>query len=208
MAEAGISIEEPVVHWYLARTGLPAIIQLVIVPVVTMRLLSEENRSGTLEMLLSAPVNETSVVLAKFVAVLIFWLVTWAPYFLYLVALRVVGGEEFDYRPLLSFGLALLACGSGFMAMGLFCSALTKNQIIAAVLTFVGMMIHLTFLLLQGLFARGSVWSDIFSYASFFELWQNTLNGNFAPRFLMFHVSAAVFFLFLSVKTLEARKWK
>ncbi len=128
---------EPIVAFYLGNE-IPVIIQMIIVPVLTMRLLSEEKRSGTLEMLLTAPVNETTIVLAKFIAALIFWLLTWLPYFLYLVALRVIGGETFDIRPLLAFGLALIATGGGFMAMGLFFSAITRNQIIAAVLTFVG----------------------------------------------------------------------
>jgi ABC-2 type transport system permease protein len=198
---------EPIVASYLGA-AIPVIIQMIIVPILTMRLLSEEKRSGTLEMLLTVPVNEGTIVLAKFIAVLIFWLLTWVPYFLFLVALRVVGGEEFDYRPLLSFGLALIASGAGFMAMGLFFSALTRNQIIAAVLTFVGMMVHLSLYLFQGFFGPGSVWTDVFQYASFFDLWQSFSEGNFAPRFLMFHVSAAVFFLYLSAKVLEARKWK
>jgi ABC-type transport system involved in multi-copper enzyme maturation permease subunit len=147
-------------------------------------------------------------VLAKFVAVLIFWLVTWLPYFLFLVGLRVVGGEEFDYRPLLSFAMALAATGGGFMAMGLFFSTITRNQIIAAVLTFVGMMVHLSLFMFQGVFDPGSIWRDVFTYASFFDVWRGFLQGNFAPRQLIFHLSAMVFFLFLSVKVLEARKWK
>jgi ABC-type transport system involved in multi-copper enzyme maturation permease subunit len=159
-------------------------------------------------MLLTSPVNESSIVLSKFLACWIFWMISWLPYFLFLVGLRVVGGEEFDYRPLLSFGLALAATGGGFMAMGLFFSSITKNQIIAAVLTFVGMMVHLSLFMFQGVFDPGSIWREIFTYASFFDLWRTYLQGNFAPRYLIFHVSAMVFFLFLTVKVLEARKWK
>jgi ABC-2 type transport system permease protein len=208
MADAqNFPVFEPMVAIYLGET-LPIIVQLVIVPLMTMRLLSEEKRSGTLEMLLTAPVNESTVVLSKFLAVLIFWLLTWLPYLLFLVALRVVGGEEFEYRPVLSFALALVATGSGFMAMGLFFSSLTRNQIIAAVLTFVGMMIHLSFILFQGTFAPGSVWQDIFQYASFYDLWNSAASGNLGPRFLVFHLSATVLFLYLSAKVLEARKWK
>ncbi len=184
---------------------LPVIVQFIVVPVLTMRLLSEEKRSGTLEMLLTAPVNESSVVLAKFTGVLIFWLISWLPYFLFLVALRVVGGEEFDYRPLLGFGLGLVVTGSGLLAMGLFFSSITRNQIIGAVLTFVGMLL---LLLAPFLFEERSSWREIANYASFWTLWRNLVIGDFAPRYLIFHLSAALFFLFLSVKVLEARKWK
>lgn len=206
-ARQGQTLFEPIVQYYLGN-AIPVIIQMIVVPVLTMRLLSEEKRSGTLEMLLTAPVNETSVVLAKFLAVWIFWLITWLPYFFFLVGLRVVGGEEFDYRPLLSFSLGLAATGAGFMAMGLFFSSITRNQIIAAVLTFVGMMVHLSLFMFQGIFDSGSTWREVFAYASFFDMWRAYIQGNFAPRFLIFHISAAVFFLFLSVKVLEARKWK
>lgn len=185
--------------------GIPIIAHLMIVPVLTMRLLSEEKRSGTLEMLLTVPLNETSVALAKFTAVLIFWLLTWLPYFLFFVALRVVGGEEFDYAPLLGFGVGLVVSGSGLLAMGLFFSSITRNQIIAAVLTFVAM---LTLILAPNFFPEGSNWEEIANYASFMELWRNLLRGDFAPRYLVFHLSAAVFFLYLTVKVLEARKWK
>jgi ABC-type transport system involved in multi-copper enzyme maturation permease subunit len=203
----GEAADEPIVFFYLGN-AIPVIIQMIVVPVITMRLVSEEKRSGTLEMLLTAPVNEVSVVLAKFVAAWIFWLITWLPYFLFLVGLRVVGGEEFDYRPLLAFALALAAAGGGFIAMGLFFSSVTQNQIIAAVLTFVGMMVHLSLYMAQGVFDPGSVWREIFTYASFFDLWRMFLQGNFAPRYLVFHLAAMVFFLYLSVKVLEARKWK
>ncbi len=206
-AVRGETIFEPIVYFYLGN-AIPVIIQMIVVPVLTMRLLSEEKRSGLMEMLLTAPVNESSVVMSKFLAVWIFWLLTWLPYFLFLVGLRVAGGEEFDYRPLLSFALALAATGGGFMAMGLFFSSITQNQIIAAVLTFVGMMVHLSLFMFQGVFDPGSVWREIFTYASFFDLWRMYLQGNFAPRFLVFHVATMVFFLYLSVKVLEARKWK
>lgn len=201
----GQTIFEPMAPYYLGHV-LPVIIQLVLVPALTMRLVSEEKRSGTLEMLLTAPVNEVSVVLAKFTAVLIFWMATWVPYFLYLVALRVVGGEEFDYRPFLSFGFSVFATGCGFLAVGLFCSSVTRNQVIAAVLTFVAMLLHLFVVIFKQLVSGGL--KDVLEYMDYYELWQNSLRGNFTPSNLIFHLSIAVFFLFLSVKVLEARKWK
>ncbi len=201
----GATIAEPIMQHYLGSI-IPVIIQMLVVPALTMRLLSEEKRSGTLEMLLTAPVNETSVVLAKFFAVWIFWSLTWLPYFLFPVALRVVGGQEFDYHPLISFALGLLVTGAGFMAMGLFFSSITRNQIIAAILTFVGMMVHLSMHLWLFLDPGGG-WREILTYMSFFDMWLSFIRGNFAPRFLVFHASIAVFFLFLSVKVLEARKW-
>ena len=68
-----------------------------------MRVFSEEKRTGTLEMMLTAPVNEITLLVAKFLAAWIFYLLTWLPLWLFLVGMRALGAEEFDYRPVLSF---------------------------------------------------------------------------------------------------------
>jgi ABC-type transport system involved in multi-copper enzyme maturation permease subunit len=200
---------EPIVRNYIFSV-IPVIAQIFIVPAITMRLLAEERRTGTLEVLLTAPVNETTVVLSKFFAAWFFFLVTWIPWWLFLIALTTLGGTEFDYRPILSFNMALLASSAGFIAMGLFFSALTQNQIIAAVLTFVGMMAPLGAYFAKFLaeVPQGSTWYQVLTYVSFIDLWFNSIRGEFAPRMLVFHVSVAVFFLYLTVKIIEARKWK
>ncbi len=135
---------EPIIGSYIFHIW-PVIVQIFIVPVLTMRLLSEEKRTGTLEVLMTAPVNEISIVLGKFLAAWVFYMLTWLPWWLFLVGLRYFGGEEFDYRPVLSFSAALMVISAGLLSMGLFFSSLTNNQIIAAVLTFVGVIAHLGF---------------------------------------------------------------
>src|SRR5262249_28116612 len=112
----------------------------LMVPALTMRLVSEEKRSGTLEVMLTAPVSEWLVIVSKFFATWLFFMVCWLPSGLFLIALRLEGGAPFDSRPLPGFYLALAASGAAFVAMGLFFSVLTKNQIVAAVFTFVGMI--------------------------------------------------------------------
>jgi ABC-type transport system involved in multi-copper enzyme maturation permease subunit len=180
---------------------------IFVVPVLTMRLLSEERRTGTLEVLLTAPLDETTVVLSKFFAALIFFLVLCLPWGLFLVGLRVQGGEPFDYRPLLSFFIALAATGAGFLSMGLFFSSLTRNQIAAAVLTFVGMVALTLVYFLQTDLPLSSTAKVFLNYTSYLELWRDSLGGTLSPRYLIFHISAAIFWLFLTVKVLEARKW-
>jgi hypothetical protein len=90
--------------------------------------------------------------------------------------------------------------------LGLFFSSITRNQIISAVLTFAAIL-GLTAVFWWGMETTVSPWREIFNYVSYLDLWLNALEGNFAPRFLLFHLSVAVFFLFLTVKVLEARKW-
>src|ERR1700677_1407262 len=120
ITEARSAVPEPIVQFYIISL-IPVFAQMFVVPVLTMRVLSEEQRSGTLEVLLTAPVNEMPVVLSKFFAALTIYMVSWLPMYLYLVGLWVIGGERFDYRPVLSFTLAVLATGAGFIGMGIFC---------------------------------------------------------------------------------------
>jgi ABC-type transport system involved in multi-copper enzyme maturation permease subunit len=202
---------EPIVAQYFFAL-IPVIVQIFIVPAITMRLLAEEKRTGTLEVLLTAPVNEATVVISKFLGAWLFYLLTWAPMWLALMALRspYLGDTEFDYRPLLSFNLAMISVGAGFIAMGLFFSALTNNQIIAAVLTFVGMIAHLAAYLVKWTtdLTPGTTWYEVLTYVSYLDLWLNALEGVFAPRYLIFHVSVTVFFLYLTIQVLESRKWR
>ncbi len=203
-------IFEPIVGIYIFGI-FPVIVQLFVVPILTMRLFSEEKRTATIEVLLTAPVNEFSIVLSKFFACWIFYMLTWVPWWLFLVSLRYFGGQEFDYRPALSFNVALAVISAGLIAMGVFFSSLTSNQIVAAVLAFVGVIIHLVlyFLKHQGGFIRqGGVAHEIISFVNFYDLWNTSLGGLVSPRHLVFHASVAVFFIFATVKVLESRKWK
>ena len=198
---------EPIVQRYPSAEIVGIFEVVFLVPAITMRLFSEEKRTGTLEVLLTAPVNEPSVVLSKFLAAWMFFLICWIPTGLYLVALRSAGGGAFDYRPLLSYYLVLAATGAGFVGMGLFFSSLTTNQVIAAVLTFAGMM----FLLLM-------IWAQRFPFLpdglkaglwklNFYSLWSSALGGQLSVPDVLIHLSLAVFWLFLTVKVLEVRKW-
>ena len=183
---------------------------LVEVPGLTMRLMAEERRSGTLEVLLTAPVSEASIILSKFLATWLFFLITWVPSAMFLVALRVETGVPFDYRPLLSFYLALAAQGVGFLAIGLFFSTLTRNQIVAFVFTFVVMLgFLLCYMLREEASPVGLIqFIQVFlGRLSFIHVWRESLSGQLPVRDVLLWISVGVFFLFLSVKVLEIRKW-
>jgi hypothetical protein len=197
---------EPIVAHYILN-WLPVFCVIFIVPVLTMRLMSEEKRSGTLEVLLTAPVSESSVVLSKFIAGLVIFLMLWIPWGLFLVGLRIGGGQPFDYFALLSFYVALLFTGASFIAMGLFFSCLTSNQIVAAVLTFAGMMAQLILLFIQREVDNKSAWRAIIEHVAYVNVWINSFQGVLVPAQLLFHVSFAIVWLFMAVKVLEARKW-
>jgi hypothetical protein len=202
------AVIEPIVRDYVG-SWLPIFFNLLVVPILTMRLLSEERRSGTLEVLLTAPVNETQVVLSKFFAAVVMYVVTWLPFLLFLTAIPLGGGAPFDYRPLMSFFVGLVVTGAGFVGMGLFFSSLTSNQIAAVVLTFAGMIALTAAQVVRGLpwVTPGGNWDTFLAHLSYLEVWTNTLEGRVILRNLLFYISMAIFWPFLTVKVLEARKW-
>lgn len=197
---------EPIVAGYvLSWFNIFAL--FITVPIITMRLLSEEKRSGSLEVLLTAPIDETSIVMGKFLAALLFFLVTWLPYFLFMVSFRIFGDQEFDYRPLLSFAPALAVTGGAFIAMGLFFSSLTSNQIVAAALTFAGLLLAFGLFFVQASSSSESI-REMINYVSFVQLWRETGQGFVPVRYFVSQIMIAAFFLFLTTLTLAARKWK
>jgi ABC-type transport system involved in multi-copper enzyme maturation permease subunit len=180
----------------------------VLVAVITMRTFSEEKRSGTLEVLLTAPVNDWAVVLSKYATALLFFLLCWVPTAVYLVALRYAGGAPFDYRPLLSYYLAVAACGVSFVGFGVFVSSLTRDQMMAAVATFAG--VFATFLTYRYILIRfpiGEKWRAVLAKLDYTTLWENALSGQLPLPEVCIHLSLGVFWVFLTAKVLEARRW-
>ncbi len=209
---AKFEVPEPIVsHYYFS---LLVILQFAFgVTAITMRLLSEERRSGTYEVLMCAPVHEIWVVLSKFAASLLFFMLLWIPWGLFLIGLRVELGKPFDYRPLLSFYIALIFTSSAFLAIGLFFSSLTKNQIVAAVLTFgvtLGAIIVMAFLGRTERLEENAIGLPFLSFidrVSIVRIWRESVNGTVSVRDLVLYASFTTFWLFITVKVLEARKW-
>lgn len=198
-----ISVPEPMVKGFILQ-WMAVLFTIFLAPVLTMRTLSEEKRTGTLEVLLTAPVDEGAVVLAKFLATWLMFLFLWIPFLLFLAALRVDGGQPFDYRPLFSFFIGLGITGAGFVGMGMFLSSLTRNQIVSVVLSLVGMLLLTTAYFVQRLL-QGSVWINVAQHMSYINVWFDTMDGKLVPVRLLFFGSMTIFWLFLSVKVLEAQ---
>jgi len=210
------AIPEPILKSHVGLDILSCIIVIFAVPALTMRSFSEESRTGTLEVVLTAPVDEWPIVLSKLIPTVIGTMLLFVPGAVCLVALWVAGGVPFDYRPLLSYYLCVLVCAIGFCSIGVFFSSLTKNQIVAAVLTFAVLFV----MFLIGFLARllSSVMKDssasttsslgaILRRIGFLELWQKALEGQLDIAAIVLHLSIAALFLFATTKVLEWRKW-
>lgn len=213
MSEPGVAFrqsEEPVIQ-YMGLNILLLFCLLVVVPVSTMRLLSEERRSGTIESLLSAPVTEAEVVLGKFLGGLIFYMSAWVPWGAFLAVLYFVGDVEFDLWPIVSVYIGLLTLGCTFVGGGLLFSSLTRNQIIAAILSFAMMMGLLVLIIVQGQMQGSGVdqkYIDAMRYLSFWWQMRDFGLGKLDLRYVALHLTTAGFLLFVTVKVLESRKWR
>jgi ABC-2 type transport system permease protein len=210
-SRAGAALAEPVVASYFFRL-LIVIYILIAIPMLTMRLMSEDNRSGTIEVMLTAPLDEVSIVLSKFLAG---WLYVVFIFLIWAILLRIAGQEAFDYRPIISvlFGLAMISFG--FVAMGLFFSSITKNQVVALLLTFAGMMGMFMLYFVEDAISRGrggdpnSALSEFLRSISFVHhMFYAFANGKVEWKYVLFHLSFGAFWLFLTIRVLESRKWR
>jgi len=184
------------------------ILVMVQTPLIAMRVFSEEYKLGTIEMLLTAPVREWEVVLAKFLAVLSFYIVLWLPVALDISYLYTFSNQKFD----LSTGMVLLPLmmvlllGAFYVAVGIFASALTSNQIVAAILGFAFIFILTLCAGVIGSFNIGEHGREFVAYISSTQHMETACRGLFDSRPLVFYTTGTVFFLFLTQRVLEARR--
>lgn len=176
---------------------------LVFAPVMTMRLLAEERSAGTIESLLTAPVSEVSVVLGKYLAALVFWMVLWAPTLSYVWLVSRSGDGAVDWGAIGSTYLGLFLVGTFYMGIGLFMSATARNQIVAAMLTF---------MVLGGLFVIGLIgyanvgdeWREVFEYLGLWTQMASFSKGIVDTRYIVYDLSIAVLSVVMSVRVLQA----
>ena len=178
---------------------------LFITPVITMRLIAEERRSGTLESLMTAPITEAQVVLGKYVAALVFFAFLWLPTALYPVILSRY--SAIDWGPISAGYLGVFCVGSTFLSIGLFGSSFTKNQIVAAVATFFILITLFLVPWLGSLFTNQMV-VDTLSYINLIDHIEEFGKGIVDSRRLIYHLSTTAFFLFLTTRALAAKKWR
>jgi len=181
-----------------------AIVFLFVSPMITMRLLAEEHRSGTIETLMTAPVTDFEVVFGKYLASVAFYIVILIPTLAYPITLAMVGSP--DWGPIISGYIGIILLGGFFLSIGLFCSSLTRNQIVAAILAFVILLL----LWLLDIVSRGGgdTASDVIKYLTVFYHLDAFVKGLIDTRDVIYYVSICAFCLFATVRVVESRKWR
>ena len=190
---------------FFGSTVIPYLVLFLLVPPMTMRLFAEERKSGTIESLMTAPVSALAVVLAKFGAALTTYVAMWAPTTLYLVILSRSG--EIDWHVAASAYLGLFLVGSGYLAVGILASAITKSQFLAFLFTVLFVLV--LFILGIGEFVtrEGTLMHDICSYVSVWGHMNDFASGIVDSRRLVFYGSMTALPLFVSVRAVDAWRW-
>ena len=175
------------------------VVMLLVVPIMSMRLIAEERRSGTLSLLLSSPVSMTEIVLGKYLGLVIFLLIMLG--LITLMPLSLAVGTHLDYGKLFAgvLGLALLL--GAFAAAGLFISTLTRQPVVAAVSSF-GLLLLLWIISWAG--SGNAEYSPVFHYLSLVDHYSSLLTGSFNSTDVIYYVLFIVAFLVLSIRRLDA----
>jgi ABC-2 type transport system permease protein len=201
-------VVEDTVRIFLGEGLLFWLCLIMLPPLVTMRLVAEERRSGTLEVLLTAPVRDGEVILAKFAGAMVFQAFLWAPTLLYLYIIKGYGAVPEPGQVITSY-VGIVAATSLLTAVGLLFSTRTTNQIVAAV---GGLTFNLVFVLLP-VFVAGSSTSEVVRQSvatiSMFGHFGTTFGRGLIDSGVMtWYVAATLAVLVLATRSLEARRWR
>lgn len=182
-----------------------SIILLLIMPMLTMRLFAEEKKGRTTELLMTSPISITQIVLGKFFAAMVVYLL------LLLLSLHLPLilsiATEISWKPLFSSYLGLFLMGGVFLSFGLFASALTENQIIAAVIAF-GILIGLWMAGVSGHNAGGGAFGEVANYLSISGHLDGFIKGLLGTRGVTYFISMTILGLFLTHRVVESQRWK
>jgi ABC-2 type transport system permease protein len=182
---------------------LVPLVFLFFVPAITMRLLAEEKKSGTLELLTTKPVTDAEIVIAKFLAAWALLAATLLPTLLYLITMIALG--SIDIGPVVAGYIGLLLMGGAYIAIGIFASSLTENQIIAFITSF--LIVLALFLMDKVLMYIPAGLTSTVEFLAVDYHFSNIARGVVDSRDIIYFLSLLGFSLLLATVSLERRKW-
>ncbi len=181
-----------------------SVVLLFLAPILTMRLYAEEKKTGTIELLFTYPLSDQASVAAKFSAVVSAYVVILAATLPGIIFLHVL--SEPNWKVVLSGYLGLFLMGTAFLALGLFTSSLTQNQIIAAVLSF-GLLLMFWVIGWTRSFV-GEEFYRFFQYLSLPSHLDSFTKGVLDSRDIVYYLLFVLFFLFLTLRQVESHRWR
>ena len=180
------------------------IILLLVLPLLTMRLFSEEKKTGTEELLFTSPVGIVQIILGKYFAALVVLAAMLGLTGLLSIFTFAYGNPEL--AQILNGYLGLFLLGAAFIAVGIFFSSLTENQIVSAILTFGALLLF--YVLGWASYSAPGIWKDVLNYASIFQHFDDMTKGILDTKDVIYYFSFAFFGLFLTHSVIQSRRWR
>lgn len=181
------------------------VIMMILLPLLTMRLMSEDKKQRTDQCLLTAPVSLGGIVAGKFFAAVCIFLAAMAIYIPYVLVVYSLAGTV-EWATIIGTMAALLLLGSSFISIGIFVSSLTESQVVAAIVSFVINMFFYMLDMLAGSVSNEFI-SNIMVSLGFYSRYNEFTTGVFDLSSVLFFVSTIFIFNFLTVRVLEKRRW-
>jgi ABC-2 type transport system permease protein len=181
-----------------------SVMVLFVLPMITMRTYAEEKRSGTIELLLTSPLTDFQIVMGKFLGAMTLYAAMLAVTFIYVALLFVFGNPE--WISILIGYLGLLLMGGCFVALGLLVSSMTKNQIVAGVVTWAVFLMLWVINWMSGF--TGPTMQKVLEYVSFTGHFEDFARGTVDTKHLVYYVSFIAFGLFLTMRSVDTERWR
>jgi ABC-2 type transport system permease protein len=203
--QAEVTSDVSVVQAFFGNTVLLYIVLLLFLPPMTMRLFAEERRSGTIELVLTAPVSSPALVLSKYAAVLLTYVAMWAPTVLYLVILRRTG--DIDWHVAGASYLGIFLVGAGYLAIGVLMSAITRSQLLAFTMTALFLLAFFLFGVGEFVTPEGTTMHELCVHVSVWAQMNDFASGIVDSRRLVFDGTLVVLPLFAATRVVESWRW-
>jgi len=181
-----------------------AVIILFVMPMITMRTYAEEKRSGTIELLLTSPLTDLEIIVGKFVGAMGLYCAMLSVTVLYMAILFIYGNPE--WRPLVAGYLGLLLLGGCFISVGLLISSLTKNQIVAGVITFAVFL--MLWIINWSADQSGPTMRAVLNHLSIIDHFDDFARGIIDTKHVVYYLSFITFGLFLTAKSVDSERWR
>ncbi len=182
--------------------GIIPFVFLFITPAITMRLISEERKTGTMELLVTLPITDWSIIIGKYLASVALLFAMILPTIVYAITVSLLG--DMDGGPAIGGYVGLLLMGAAYLAVGTFGSSLTDNQVVAFIVSWI--LVFIFFLLDKILFFLPNWMVSFVEYLSIEYHFQNISRGVIDTRDLIYYLSLIAFALFLAVRSMSARR--
>jgi len=181
-----------------------SVVALFVLPLITMRTYAEEKRSGTIELLLTSPLTDFQIIMGKFIGAVSLYALMLAITLPHMAVLFIYGNPE--WKPIVTGYLGLLLMGASFISMGLWISSLTRNQIVAGMITFA--MFLLLWTINWAIDSAGPAMQKILTALSITDHFDDFSKGVIALRHLVYYLSFISFGLFLTAKSVDSERWR